>query len=86
MIEGRRLHGTVTDFAERKPMADISVQMEKLVSGAPDRIGLFRLKGLPPGPFTLGVDKSGYTPGSATITPEAHEVELTLPSRPEGAE
>jgi hypothetical protein len=26
IIEGRRLHGTVTDFAEEKPMADIWVQ------------------------------------------------------------
>jgi RNA polymerase sigma factor (sigma-70 family) len=26
IIEGRRLHGTVTDFAEEKPMADIPVQ------------------------------------------------------------
>ena len=26
MIEGRRLHGIVTDFAEGKPMADIAVQ------------------------------------------------------------
>ena len=86
MIEGRRLHGTVTDFAEGKTMADISIQMEKLVLGATDRMGLFRLKGLPPGPFTLGVDKSGYTPGWATITAEAHEVELTLPIRAEGTE
>ena len=26
LIEGRRLHGTVTDFADEKPMANISVE------------------------------------------------------------
>jgi hypothetical protein len=49
-------------------------------------MGLFRLKGLPPGPFRIAVDKHGYTPGWATIPPEAQEVELTLPSRPDSKE
>jgi RNA polymerase sigma factor (sigma-70 family) len=66
--------------------ARVTYNMEKLVSGATDRMGLFRLKGLPPGPFSLAVDKNGYTPGWATIPLEAQEVELTLPSRPDSAE
>ena len=70
------------------PIAAVRVayNMEKLVSGATDRMGLFRLKGLPPGPFMLTVGKNGYTPGWATIRPEAQEVELTLPSRPDSTE
>jgi RNA polymerase sigma factor (sigma-70 family) len=66
--------------------ARVSYNMEKFVSGATDRLGLFRLKGLPPGPFALVVDKSGYTVGWATIPPEAQKVELTLPSRPDSPE
>jgi hypothetical protein len=70
------------------PIAGVRVayNMEKLVSGATDRIGLFRLKGLPPGPFMLTVGKDGYTPGWATIPSEALEVELTLPSYPDSVE
>ncbi len=56
------------------------------MSGATDRIGLFRLKGLPPGPFRLSVGKNGYTPGWTTILQEAQEVDLTLPSVPDSAE
>ena len=66
--------------------ARVSYNMEKLVSGATDRMGLFRLKGLPSGQFMLVVDKNGYIPGWATIPPEAQEVELTLPSRPDSPE
>jgi hypothetical protein len=64
----------------------VSYNMEKLISGATDRMGLFRLKGLPPGLFMLAVGKNGYAPGWATIPPEAQEVELTLPSLPDSTE
>jgi RNA polymerase sigma factor (sigma-70 family) len=66
--------------------ARVTYNRETLVSGATDRMGLFRLKGLPPGPFVLAVDKNGYTPGWATIPSEALEVELTLPSYPDSKE
>ena len=83
----RDLTGRIFD-QHKVPIAGVRVSynMEKLVSGATDRMGLFRLKGLPPGSFSLAVDKNGYTPGWATIPPEAQEVELTLPSRPDSAE
>ena len=53
------------------------------MSGATDRMGVFRLKGLPRGPFSLSVNKAGYTPGWTTIPAEAHEVELRLENLPE---
>jgi hypothetical protein len=59
----------------------VSYNREKLVQGATDRMGWFRLKSLPVGSFELAVVKNGYTPGSATIPPGAHEIELTLPKR-----
>ena len=49
-------------------------------------MGVFRLNGLPMEPFSLSVVKNGYTPGWATIPPEAHEVELTLQSLPDVVE
>jgi Carboxypeptidase regulatory-like domain len=83
----RDLTGRVFD-QHGLPIAGVrrTYKMEKFVSGATDRLGLFRLKGLPPGPFALVVDKSGYTDGWATIPTEAQEVELTLPSRPDSTE
>jgi hypothetical protein len=51
----------------------------RIISGATDRVGLFRLTGLPARSFILQFDKDGYESGWATIPPEAHEVELTLP-------
>ena len=52
------------------------------VTGATDRLGVFRLRGLPRDKFLIGLHKLGYSPGSVTIPPEAWEVDLTLPSRP----
>ncbi len=51
-----------------------------------DRLGLFRLKGLPKGQFRLSMDKDGYGSGSAMIPDEAWEVDLTLPGRPDAPE
>ncbi len=70
------------------PIAAVRVayNREKVVSGATDRMGVFRLRGLPGGPFSLSVNKTGYTPGWATIGPNAHEVELTLESLPDAVE
>ena len=52
---------------------------KKFVAGATDRLGMFRLNGLPPGPLTIGIDKGGYGRGSASIPPDAFEVDITLP-------
>jgi hypothetical protein len=83
----RDLAGRIFD-EHGSPIAGMKVTSNerRLVSGATDRMGLFRLEGLPPGPFRLGVDKDGYKSGWAMIPPEAHEVELTVPSGPCAAE
>jgi Carboxypeptidase regulatory-like domain len=80
----RDLTGRVFD-RHGSPIAAVQVtyNREKVVSGATDRMGVFRLKGLPRGPFSLSVGKDGYTPGWATISAEAHEVELRLESLPD---
>jgi RNA polymerase sigma factor (sigma-70 family) len=83
----RDLTGRVFD-QYGSPIAAVRVayNREKVVSGATDRLGVFRLKGLPGGPFSLGVNKSGYRPGWTTIPAGAHEVELRLESLPEVVE
>jgi hypothetical protein len=55
----------------------------KLIEGATDRLGMFRLQGLPPGPLQIGIDKGGYGRGWAKIPPEAFEVDITLPKNAE---
>jgi RNA polymerase sigma factor (sigma-70 family) len=80
----RELTGRVFD-QHGLPIAGVRVSYnrEKLVQGATDRMGWFRLRGLPVRSFELAVVKNGYTPGSATIPADAHEIELTLPTPPD---
>ena len=56
---------------------------KKFVAGATDRLGMFRLNGLPPGPLRIGIEKVGYGRGSASIPPDAFEVGITLPKSTE---
>ena len=64
----RDLTGRVFD-QHGLPIAAVQVacNREKVVSGATDRMGVFRLKGLPGGPFSLSVSKAGYTQGQRHI-------------------
>ncbi|MFI5460545.1 MAG: hypothetical protein ACHRXM_34455 [Isosphaerales bacterium] len=71
MIEGRRLLGTA---------------IHVFVSATTDRMGLFRLKGLPPGELELELQKDGYGSGRTSIPPGAWEVDLALPGQPDPLE
>src|SRR5262249_21798110 len=46
---------------------------------ATDRLGVFRLKGLPDGPFQVGLRRNHDESGWATIPAEAVEVDLIFP-------
>ena len=85
----RTLSGRIFD-PEGLPIAGVRVYYNappKFVgTAATDRLGLFRLKGLPEGQFRLSVDKDDYGFGRATIPPDAWEVDLTLPRRPDAPE
>jgi RNA polymerase sigma factor (sigma-70 family) len=82
--EGRSLTGRVFDPAG-SPIASARVHYnaKKFVAGATDRLGMFRLNGLPPGPLRIGIDKGGYGRGSASIPRDAFEVGITLPKSAE---
>jgi hypothetical protein len=75
----RTLTGRIVDPAGL-PIASVRVYYNsmKFVEAATDRLGMFRLKGLPQGQFRIGIDKGGYGHGWAKISPEAHEVDITL--------
>jgi RNA polymerase sigma factor (sigma-70 family) len=82
----RTLSGRIFD-PEGLPIAGVRVTysgpLREKFSGvaATDRLGLFRLKGLPKDQFRLHIIKDDYGFGRATIPPEAREVDLTLPSQ-----
>ena len=80
--EGRTLSGRIFD-SNGSPIAGVRVHYNarKPVSGATDRLGVFRLKGLPPGQFRLHMDKDDYGSGWSIIPPDAWEVDVTLPRR-----
>jgi hypothetical protein len=75
----RTLTGRIVDPAG-SPIASVRVYYNsmKFVEAATDRLGMFRLKGLPQGAFRIGIDKGGYGHGWAKISPDAHEVDITL--------
>jgi len=81
--EIRSLTGRIFD-TDGSPIAGIRVSYnaEKFVSATTDRMGLFRLKGLPPGDLELELQKDGYGSGQTAIPPDAWEVDLTLPRQP----
>ncbi len=77
----RMLSGRVFDSAG---LAVPSVRVHynanrQFVETATDRLGMFRLKGLPAGALEIGLAKWGYGHGSAEISPEASEVDIILP-------
>jgi hypothetical protein len=77
---GRRtLTGRVFDRAG-SPVASVRVSLAsgKFVEGATDRLGLFRLTGLPPGILRIAINKEGYGHGWATIPARASEVDVAL--------
>jgi hypothetical protein len=51
---------------------------KQFVEAATDRMGFFRLTGLPPGLLRFGVVKNGYGRGLAEVPPDAYEVDITL--------
>ena len=63
------LLGTVTDAASGKKLADVVVTATSSATQAPqiavtDSAGYYRLPGLPPGRYTLRIEKEGYRPYS----------------------
>ena len=85
---GRTLSGRVFDPAGR-PIASVRVHYNanrQFVEVATDRLGFFRLKGLPSGAIQIGLAKGGYGYGSAEIPPEASEVDITLAKNAESDE
>ena len=82
----RSLSGRIFDPAGR-PVAGVRVYYNDttLVVAATDRMGAFRMKGLPKGSLQLCMDKDDHATGLATIPADAAEVELTLPRHPNGA-
>jgi Carboxypeptidase regulatory-like domain len=74
----RTLTGRIVDPAGL-PIASVRVYYNMgFVQAATDRLGMFRLNDLPLIEFRIGIDKAGYGHGRATISPGAHEVEITL--------
>jgi hypothetical protein len=63
------------------PIASVRVycNAKNFVEDATDRLGFFRLNGLPTGPVRISAHKTGYGHGSAIIPPDAAEVSVTLP-------
>jgi hypothetical protein len=51
----------------------------KVIEAATDRLGVFRMKGLPPGELRLGLYREGEFTGEAVIPAGAVEVDVILP-------
>ena len=85
--EARTLSGRIFDPAGR-PVAGLRVcyNAKTFVVAATDRLGVFRMKGLPKGPFQLSMDKGDYVSGWSTIPADAVEVDLTLQRHPDAPE
>ncbi len=76
----RALSGRVVDPGGL-PIASVRVHYNAnklFVEGATDRMGFFRLTGLPPGLLRIGLVKNGYGRGSVEVPAEAYEVDITL--------
>jgi membrane-associated protease RseP (regulator of RpoE activity) len=62
------LAGTVLDESTRKPLTGAIVHLDGMTSGAPELVppattderGAFSLVGVPPGPFSVRVEREGY--------------------------
>ncbi|MGO9463028.1 MAG: sigma-70 family RNA polymerase sigma factor [Isosphaeraceae bacterium] len=79
--EDRRLTGRVFD-TDGSPLAGVQVYYNKnrtFKEVATDRLGVFRLRGLPHGPLQLGLRRNFDQHGSARVPPEAVEVDLIFP-------
>ncbi len=79
--QGRSLSGRVFDH-DGSPVVGLRLYLIKdrrPVDCATDRLGVFRLKGLPPGKLQIQMCKHDQPYGVAIIPPEAVEVDLTLP-------
>lgn len=77
---GRTLSGRVFDPGGL-PIASVRVHYnanKRFVEAATDRMGFFRLTGLPPGLLRIGLVKNGYGRGSVEIPAEAYEVDIIL--------
>jgi hypothetical protein len=82
----RVLTGRVFDKDGRPlPAVQVYHNSRTITEGATDRLGLFRLKGLPQGRLRLGLRRNGDHDGQAMIPAEAVEVDLIYtesPARP----
>jgi RNA polymerase sigma factor (sigma-70 family) len=80
--EGRRtLSGRVFDKGG-SPLPGVQVYYNRgrtFIEGATDRLGLFRLKGLPLGPSPLELRRDGEERGRAAVPAEAVEIDLIFP-------
>jgi hypothetical protein len=56
------------------------------VTGATDRLGVFRLRDVPAEKLLFGLHKKGHKGASAMIPADAWEVEMTMPSQPPAPE
>ncbi len=86
--EVRTVTGRIFD-TKGLPIASVRVYYstpQAHVEAATDRLGLFRMKGLPQGELRLHMDKEGYGSGWSTIPPDSWEIDVTLPSQPETSE
>ncbi len=86
----RTLVGRIRDEAG-SPIAGVQVlyndrRAAMVVTSATDRLGVFRMRGLPAEKFSVSAGKHGYVAVSAMIPPDAWEIEFTLPSRTTVAE
>jgi hypothetical protein len=82
--DDRTLFGRVFDKSG-SPLPAIQVHYNhgrRFFDGATDRLGLFRLPGLPRGRLELGLRRDGDHFGRAIIPAEAVEVDLILPELP----
>jgi RNA polymerase sigma factor (sigma-70 family) len=83
--EARILVGRILDETG-SPIAGVQVLYNDrkesiVVTSATDRLGLFRMRGLPLDKFTLLVQKEGYASVSATVPVNAREIDVMLPNR-----
>jgi Carboxypeptidase regulatory-like domain len=79
--EGRTLSGRVFD-GDGSPIVGLRLFCNKgrdLVDCSTDRLGVFRLKDLPPGQLQLQIRRDVQMYGSAIIPPEAVEVDVRFP-------
>lgn len=63
------VRGTVTDRSTERPLSDVLVAVtEQRVSGTTNAQGVFTLRGLPPGTYTVQLRLIGYAPAQRRVT------------------